>query len=96
MIALTPDLINGLFEGFGGLMILNHCRALYNHKYVRGVSVVSTIFFFLWGIFNVYFYKHLNQPFSWWAGIFMTCCNFLYVYLLVYYVVTEEKDGLPV
>ena len=81
----TPDMMNGFFEGFGGLMILNHCRAIYRDKLVRGVSIISTVFFFAWGIFNVYFYKHLDQPYSWYAGIFMMCCNCVYVYLLVYY-----------
>ena len=86
------DLMNGFFESFGGVMILNHCRTIYRDKMVRGVSVVSTVFFFLWGIFNVFFYKQLNQPFSWYAGIFMMCCNFIYVYLLVYYIQTEKKN----
>lgn len=95
---MTPaefDLMNGFFESVGGLMILNHCRTLYAHKMVRGVSILSTTFFFCWGVFNVFFYKQLDQPFSWYAGMFMMLCNSVYVYLLMLYVYKEKKDGTP-
>ena len=39
---MTPDLINGLFEAIGGLLVLNHCRVLFVDKMVKGVSVFST------------------------------------------------------
>ncbi len=46
---LTPDKVNGAFELLGGLFILNHCRVVFRDKAVAGVSVLSTIFFALWG-----------------------------------------------
>ena len=58
------DLINGLFEALAGLFVLNHCRVLHAHKQARGVSIVSSGFFTLWGVWNLYYYPALNQPLS--------------------------------
>jgi len=82
---VTPDHINALFEVFGGIFILNHCRQLYKDKHVAGVSILSVAFFVTWGLFNIFYYPHLNQTFSYYAAIFMTACNFLWVIMLTYY-----------
>lgn len=82
---MTPDMINALFEFSGGLFILNHCRAVLKHKTVAGVSVISVIFFTLWGIWNLVYYPHLNQMLSFYAGIFITVANTLWIALMVYY-----------
>jgi len=81
----TPDLINGLFEALGGFFILNHCRVLFKEKKVAGVSILSTIFFFSWGVWNCYFYPHLGQWLSFCGGLMIAATNCLWIYLLVYY-----------
>ena len=42
------DSINGFYELLGGLLILNHCRAVVRDKAVAGVSIVSTALFTTW------------------------------------------------
>ncbi|HET8688644.1 MAG TPA: hypothetical protein VFM18_18675 [Methanosarcina sp.] len=80
-----PDLINGSFELFGGVFILNHCRVLYQDKKVAGVSILSTAFFFAWGVWNLYYYPHLEQWLSFVGGLSIASANLLWVYLLIYY-----------
>ena len=82
---MTPDLINGAFEFLAGLMILNHCRALYRDKMVRGVSTLSTTFFFSWGLWNIFYYPNLDQMWSFYGGLFVVTANSLYVGAQVYY-----------
>ena len=82
---LTPDQINGSFEFFGGFFILNHCYTLCKDKRVAGVSVLSTAFFFLWGCWNIYYYPHLDQMWSFYGGLLIATTQTLYVALLVYY-----------
>ena len=89
-----PDLINGGFEVFGGLFILNHCRAVLKDKSVAGVSIVSTAFFTLWGAWNNYFYMHLDQILSFAGGLVITFSNMYYVYLLMKYKTKETKITL--
>ncbi len=80
-----PDLINGLFEGLAGLMVLNHCRVLYADKSSRGVSIVSSFFFTIWGLWNLYYYPTLNQPLSFFGGMFVVAANIVYVSMMAFY-----------
>jgi hypothetical protein len=80
-----PDMINGCFELLAGVMILNHCRVLIKDKSVAGVSVVSNIFFVLWGGWNLYYYPHLGQVFSFYGGISIMVANAFWVILMFKY-----------
>ncbi len=82
---ITPDLINGIFEILGGFFILNHCRVLYADKSVKGVSILSTVFFCSWGLWNLFYYPSLNQWYSFYGGVFITLANFLWISLLLKY-----------
>lgn len=80
-----PDIINGSFEFLAGFAVLNHCRAVYRDKAVKGVSILSVIFFTAWGFWNLYYYPHLNQIWSFYGGLFIVAANSLWVWLLIRY-----------
>jgi hypothetical protein len=82
---MTSDLINGLFELCAGLFILNHCRVLYADKTVRGASRLSTAFFFAWGLWNIYYYPHLEQMWSFVGGLAVVAANCLWLGLMLHY-----------
>ena len=82
---MWPDWINGAFEAFGSLFILNHCRAVYRDKAVAGVSIISTVFFSLWGVWNLFYYPHLGQWLSFFGGLFIVASNCVWVGLMIYY-----------
>lgn len=84
-LSYTPDLINGLFETVGGLLILNHCRAVLRDKSVAGVSIISTVIFTSWGFWNMYYYPHLDQWLSFSGGLIIVSANSLWVYLMIKY-----------
>ena len=79
------DAVNGSFEALSGLMVLNHCRVLYAEKVVRGVSVASTFFFVVWGLWNVFYYPSLAQSMSFYGGLVVVASNALYVGMMLYY-----------
>lgn len=87
---MTPDFINGVFEALGGAMIFNHCRVLYRDKKVRGVSFVSCAFFFAWGVWNLYYYPHLDQWWSFAGGLAIVSGNCLWVSLMALYILREK------
>lgn len=87
---MWPDFINGTFEALAGLMILNHCRVLYRDKLVRGVSAVSTAFFFAWGVWNLFYYPHLGQWWSFAGGLVIVAANCLWLGMMIYYKREEE------
>lgn len=76
---LSKDAINGSFELAAGFFVLNHCRVLHAHKQVRGVSLTSVAFFVIWGVWNMYYYPSLNQPISFYGGVFVVAANAFYL-----------------
>jgi hypothetical protein len=77
---MVPDLVNGGFEALASLFILNHCRAIWRSRQAHGISLLSTVFFAAWGLWNIWYYPHLGQLFSFYAGIAVVCANFFWIY----------------
>jgi len=90
-ISTTVDMINALFEALAGLFVLNHCRVLFAHKKTRGVSIISALFFTVWGFWNMYYYPALGQSISFYGGLFVVLANSLYVGMMVSYSRSEER-----
>lgn len=86
----VPDIVNGAFELFAGFFVLNHCRALYRDKLVKGVSLVSTIFFSSWGFWNLYYYPSLGQWWSFAGGLSIVSANCVWIAMMVYYIRIER------
>ena len=79
------DFVNGAFESLGGFFILLSVVKLHRDKTVRGVSWIHVAFFASWGYWNLYFYPHLDQWFSFWGGAFLVAVNTIWLGQLVYY-----------
>ena len=79
------DFTNGSFELLGTVAILAHVLKLWKDKAVAGVSVPATIFFFSWGIWNLYYYPHLEQWASFLGGLGIVLGNCVWVLGLLYY-----------
>ena len=90
LVVLSADMVNALFEVGGALFTLNHCRVLHIDKRVGGVSVISIIFFTLWGLWNIFWYPHLNQWWSFWGGLLILGSNLLWIAMLLYY---RKRNG---
>jgi hypothetical protein len=80
-----PDLINAAFEFSGGYFVFRHCLAVKRDKAVKGVSIISTVFFALWGWWNIYYYPSLEQWASFYGGIAISAANMYWIYLLMKY-----------
>lgn len=77
--------MNGLFEFGGALFVLNHSRVLYLDKAVKGVSLVSIVYFLAWGLWNLIYYPSLGQFWSFVGGVGLVAANFIWTALFVYY-----------
>ncbi len=90
---MNPDIINALFEGLAAFAVYNHARLLYKQKIVRGVSAMSTAFFFSWGLWNLYYYPFLGQWYSFLAGLAIMVANSVWLGLMIHYIRKEKRDG---
>lgn len=90
---MTPDMINGLFEFIGGLLLLFSVCKLHKDRIIRGVSWLPVSFFAAWGIWNLYFYPSLGQWYSFWGGVFLVTINTFYVIQMFYFIELEKCDA---
>lgn len=79
------DMVNGMFESTGCLFVFLHVRRILKDKTVKGVSIPATIYFVLWGIWNLAYYPHLEQWISFVGSSSIALMNSVWVVLLIYY-----------
>ena len=88
---MSPDVINGLYEALGCVFIYMSIRKLRQDKIVRGVSWLHMSFCMTWGFWNLFYYPHLEQWYSFWGGVGIVTANTYYVFQLLYYDRLETK-----
>jgi hypothetical protein len=86
-----PDLINGTFESAGGFSIALSIIKLYREKTVRGVSWLHVGFFTSWGFWNLFYYPHLGQWFSFIGGLALVISNTIWLGQIAYYTIRERQ-----
>src|SRR5574340_575972 len=83
------DLINGIFEISGGILIWNNVKRLWKDKEVKGIDWKVNMFFSSWSVWNLMFYSSVNCWLSVIGSGILMLGNVswvgLYVYLMKYY-----------
>jgi hypothetical protein len=79
------DLINGLFELGGGLLIWLNVKRILKDKMVRGTNWNISGFFWAWGIWNIWYYPSLNQWLSFAGGLLIVLANTVWLALAIKY-----------
>jgi len=82
---MSPDTMNAVFEGGGACLLLMNVRRLYLDKKLAGVALAPTIWFNVWGAWNLYYYAKLGQHLSWTAGVGVFLVNTTWVLMAIYY-----------
>jgi len=82
---MSPDIVNSIFEVFGGIFIATSIHRLFKDKEVKGVSWYHACFFAVWGYWNLYFYPSLDQWWSFWGGVGVVTANTIWLGQLIYY-----------
>ena len=76
-----PDMVNGALEFAGAWFTWRNAWQLWVDKEVKGVYWPMTLFFAGWGLWNLFYYSHLNQPWSWAGGLVLVAGNVAWVTL---------------
>jgi len=72
---MTADSANAIFEGGGALLLLLNIRCLLRDKKVVGISLAPVLFWTLWGYWNLFYYPHLGQWWSFVGGLGVVAAN---------------------
>lgn len=89
---MWQDNVNGLFEFCSGFFILLHCLKMFQDKGVRGVSFLAAVYFTAWSYWNLHYYPHLHQWWSFGGGIFTTMAHTIWFLMIVYYIRKERNE----
>jgi hypothetical protein len=60
-------------------------KRLISDKQSKGVNISTVMFWALWGAWNLFYYPHLNQWFSFAGGVSVMCANTTWVGMAIYY-----------
>lgn len=66
--------------------------SLYENKIVRGVHWITVFFFALMGCWNIFYFWHLDQPWSTAAGALVAAVNVIWFIQIIYYRRLEKRD----
>lgn len=78
-----PDLLNGLFEAFGAWSVWANVARLKKDRDVKGVVWQFTIVWWLWGLYNLFYYPWLHQWFSFCAGCVLVVGNGVWLWIWI-------------
>ena len=84
-ITLTPDVFNAMFEFGAACFQLMNIRAVWRDKGYAGVAVTPVIVFTIWGLWNLFYYPHLEQWWSLGGGLCITVVNTIWIGLMLYF-----------
>lgn len=82
---MTPDVINGSYEFVGSIALWANVYRLYKDKEAKGVTFWATAFFMTWGYWNLYYYPHLDQWWSFAGGLSIVLANTVWLGQMIYY-----------
>lgn len=82
---MSNDIVNALFEFIGGLFLWMNVITLYKDKTIKGIYYPTVIFFFLWGVWNLWYYPSLDQWWSFAGGVWLATANLMWILLFIYY-----------
>lgn len=82
---MNPDFLNGLFELAGSLLTWLNVGALYRAKGYVGITLPAVLFFTSWGAWNLFYYPHLGQTWSFHGGLSLFAANVCWLGLMLRY-----------
>jgi hypothetical protein len=80
---MTPDVVNGSFELLGSLLTWKNVWQVRRDGGYAGIYLPTVLFFMSWGAWNLYYYPHLNQWFSFVGGLSLVFANVSWVVMLL-------------
>lgn len=90
---LSPDFINGSFEIIGACVLWLNVKQIRKDKELKGYNPSTTAFFMLWGMWNLFYYPHLDQWLSFIGGLAIMSVNVIWLGHIIYYKSNRYKNA---
>lgn len=82
---MIPDLLNSLFELSGAAFVFFSIRDTLKNKSATGISIITVLFFSVWGYWNLFYYPSLEQWLSATGAILLAITNTVWLTLVLYF-----------
>ena len=82
---MNADLVNGLFELLGAVVLWFNVIRVRKDKHVKGMNPWTTVFYSGWGFWNMYYYPALDQWLSFFGGLAIVTVNTIWLGHVFYY-----------
>jgi hypothetical protein len=79
------DAVNAVFELGGAMVLTRNVRALWRDRRIAGVTLLPTLWFQLFGAWNLYFYYQIGQRLSSVAGMSVFAVNTAWLLLALWF-----------
>lgn len=86
-----PDTINAGFELAGALFAALNLVHLYRDRVIKGVAWEATLLFTLWGVWNLWYYRHLDQPISAIAALTLVLVNATWLLMALWFHIQRRR-----
>lgn len=82
---MIADIVNGVFEATGSVAVWYNVANIVRDRGYAGTRLSPMVFFWSWGLWNLYYYPHLSQWASFAGGISIGLANTCYIFLMLKY-----------
>ena len=82
---MIPDILNGTFELIGSLLTWLNVYRVYRDQGYAGLHPAAVVFFWSWGGWNLYYYPHLHQWWSFAGGLSLVVANTSWIGMMRWY-----------
>lgn len=82
---IDKDVINSAFQICATFFVFNNVWVLYKEKKIAGVSIMTALFWTVWGLWNIWYFQALYQPLSAITAILLFVGNLIWVVLAIRY-----------
>jgi len=79
---MSPDIINSLFLSCGSFFVILSIIKACKTSLITGISILTPIYFFLWSMWNIYFFYSCSMTISVITAIIFAGCNGIWLYLV--------------
>lgn len=76
---MSADFINGLFEAVGSCFTWMNVVHVWKDKGYAGLYLPAIVFFMSWGLWNLFYYPHLGQWWSFAGAVSLVLANVCWV-----------------
>lgn len=89
---MLVDQITGGFQFFASIFIMLNIRALLKSREMKGISLLTIVFYNLWDFWGVYMFYRIGNSYSMWTAVAITVVYTTWSCLVFYFTLSSKES----